>query len=152
MVLLAVVAGCGEDEPARDDAGAVAEEGDLGVQSVAVGDCFNDDEDMTTDESIQVTAVAALPCDQPHDNEAYHVYDLPEGEYPGDEQIREQALAGCTEPFAPYVGVSYEESELEVFPLTPTAESWEADDREVICAVYLSSGEKLSGSVKGSAR
>jgi len=73
-VLLGGLAACGSDEPSRSDEGAIEEEGDLGVQSVEVGDCFDDPEGVA-EERVEVEALGAVPCDQPHDNEAYHLFD-----------------------------------------------------------------------------
>ena len=148
---LGLVAGCGDDEPTRDDEGAIAEEGDLGVTSVKVGDCFNDPEGAV--EGVEVEALAAVPCDQPHDNEAYHRYDLPDGDFPGQEQVEQEALEGCVgAEFQSFIGVSYDESAFEVTTISPTEETWnDLDDREVICAVYIA-GEELTGSARDSAR
>lgn len=141
---------CGSDEPERDEQGAIAEEGDLSVQSVEVGDCFNDPDGV--EEGVEVEALGAVPCAEPHDNEAYHVFELPDGEYPGDAEVEEQSFEGCVGPFEGYVGRTYEASELEIFPITPTEASWnDVDDREVICAVYLPEQE-LTGSMRDSAR
>ena len=51
-----------------------------------------------------------------------------------------------------YVGLAYEESELEVFPITPTEGSWESGDREIICALYNLDFSKITGSMQGAAR
>ena len=48
-----------------------------------------------------------------------------------------------------YVGRDYESSALDVVTMYPTQESWAQNDREVVCALYDMSGEKLVGSVKG---
>ena len=53
--------------------------------------------------------------------------------------------------FEQYVGIQYDESELLAFVLLPTAETWDAGDREFVCAAYLEGGE-LEGSVAGSER
>lgn len=148
---LVLIVACSDDEPARDESGGITEEGDLGVTSISVGDCFNDDESIVTGELSEVTDVGAVPCDQPHDNEAYHVFDLPDGDYPGDDALAEQAFTACETPFGEFVGLSYADSELDLFPITPTEASWQQGDREVICAVFLPE-QQLTGTVKGSGR
>jgi hypothetical protein len=74
-------------------------------------------------------------------------------EYPSDEELIAAIEAECLDPaFADYFGEPYETSEIEVFPITPTPESWdEADDREVVCAGYID-GERVEGSLQGSGR
>jgi hypothetical protein len=58
----------------------------------------------------------------------------------------------CVAEFEAYVGLSYPESALEVFPITPTQGSWDNGDREIICALYNLDLSKLTGSMQGAAR
>jgi len=151
VTALALIAGsCSSDAP-RDDSGAIVEEGELDVFSVAVGDCFDDPPEIE-DGGQEITELAAVPCDQPHDNEVYHAYDLPDGEFGGPELVEAQAADGCVDEFEGFVGLDYFESDLDIFWLTPTADSWSNGDREVICAVYAIDLTKLVGSVEGAAR
>jgi hypothetical protein len=138
----------------RDESGAIASEGSLDVMEVRVGDCFDDPDDLPEDGSMGETAdVGAKPCSQPHDNEVYHSFDLEGEEYPGDEAVEELAFDGCEAAFEPFVGTPYEDSELDIFTLTPLEDGWEQlDDRTVICALFDLSGEQVTGSLEGSAR
>lgn len=140
----ALLMGC-QAEPSRDSAGSIAQEGDLSVFSFRVGDCFDD----TTLEVV--SDVPAVPCSDPHDNEVFHLFELPDGPWPGDAALEQAYSDECLATFETYVGTPYEESELYAFPFTPTIESWEGGDREVVCAVYAD-GEQLIGSVRGSGR
>lgn len=135
-------------EPERDDAGAIVETAaEADVFSITVGDCINDPEDT---EAVEVQSVEAVPCTDPHDNEAYYAEDLPDGDFPGEDEVQAAAEEICLREFEAFVGLSYEESRLGAFPFTPTQESWEAgDDREVLCMVYDAAGEPLVGSVEG---
>lgn len=146
MLLGLIVSACAS-EPARDEAGQIEEEGELSVFKFRVGDCF-DDPSTTSDE---VTDVAGVPCSGPHDNEVFHLYDLPDGSFPGSADIEESVATECLPAFESYVGISYQISELFLFPLTPTEDSWAQSDREVVCALYAD-GEQLTGSMKGSSR
>ena len=144
-----LVGGCGlSGEPERDESGAIVETAAAAdIFSIAVGDCTNDPED---DDAEEVVSVEAVPCDGPHDNEAYHAEDLPDGEFPGEEAVLEAAEEICLSQFEAFVGLPYEESRLSVFPYRPTQEGWEqAEDREVLCMVYDTAGEPLVGSVAG---
>ena len=146
-VLLVVVSACAS-EPSRDASGAIEEQGDLSVFSFQVGDCFDDPEGSPD----EVQDVNAVPCSQAHDNEVFHIFELPDGPFPGDAAIASAAEEECLPAFASYVGTPYPVSELFSVPITPTSESWDlGDDREVVCALYDEGGE-LVGSMKGSNR
>ena len=129
----------------RDDSGAIVEAGTLDAFSVRLGDCF-DDPDVYTEE---FSSLPGVPCSEPHDNEAFAVFDLTMSEYP-EWDIAEISESSCIDRFEAYVGRDYETSALDVVTMYPTAESWAQNDREVVCALYDMSGEKLVGSVKGS--
>ena len=130
-----------DTEPPASSAGG----GEASVFLLEVGDCF-DEPDITA----AVSDVPIVPCDQPHDNEVYAIYDLADGDYPGQDAVETSALDGCLERFEPFVGRDYATSALDYFHLTPTVESWSAGDREVICSVYRVDLEKMTGSMQGS--
>ena len=146
-ILLGLMVSACASEPARDEAGQIEEEGELSVFNFRVGDCF-DDPSTSSDE---VSDVAGVPCSGPHDNEIFHLYDLPDESFPGKAAIDASAETECLSEFENYVGSSYQISELFLFPLTPTEESWAQSDREVVCALYAD-GDQLTGSMKGSSR
>lgn len=120
---------------------------DDSVFSLEVGTCF-DDGDLTASE---VSSVDDLDCSEPHDNEVYALFDVALSAY-SEELIGEEADDGCFERFESYVGQDYFVSELEFFTLTPTEESWDNGDREVVCALYHVDLEKLTGTMRDSGR
>lgn len=129
----------------RDEAGEIIEGGSVGAFDVQIGDCY-DDPILGADE---VTEVSAKPCDEPHDNEVFALFDVPLTEYPGDEAITALADEGCLERFEAFVGAPYEESVIAVTHMTPSENSWrDVDDREVVCVVYHMDLEKLTGTVR----
>ncbi len=128
----------------RDDSGAIVGEGTLDAFQVRLGDCF-DDPDVNADE---FSSLPGVPCSEPHDNEAFAVFDLTLKEY-SEEQISEVSQTSCIERFETYVGRDYDTSALDVVTMYPSPESWAQNDREVVCALYDMSGAKLVGSVKG---
>jgi len=140
-------AGAFDDNTVRDDSGAIVEGGGLGAFALQVGDCFNfPEEDL-------IVSLEALPCSQPHDAEAYLSFDQDGDEYPGAAAVAAQTERGCFAAFESFVGIPWEESELDIAALEPTQESWEdGDDREVTCAIVSYDGSKLTGSTKGSNR
>ena len=129
----------------RDESGAIVEAGMLDAFQVRLGDCFDDPDNQAG----ELTSLPGVPCSEPHDNEAYAVFDLTMESY-SEYEISDFSESACIDRFATYVGRDYESSVLDVVTMYPTQESWAQNDREVVCALYDMSGEKLVGSVKGS--
>jgi hypothetical protein len=139
------------DDANRNETGEIVGGGDLDVMTLRPGDCFDDPDDL---EQV-VFDVAAVPCSEPHDNEVYSVQTLAPGafteEFPGEEALQRHSYDACIgSVFDEYVGTSYLDSALDVFTLTPTAESWEQGDREFVCAVYRLDLAQITGTVRGS--
>jgi hypothetical protein len=130
----------------RDDSGAIVGGGTIDAFNMRVGDCF-DDSSVVGDE---VTNLPGVPCSQPHDYETYAVFDVSMTSYTSDESMSALAYESCLERFDSFVGINYDASVLEITTLYPTIESWQQDDREVVCALYDMSEEKLVGSTKDS--
>lgn len=125
----------------------VTEAGNADVFSLRVGDCFDDDS-MTG----EISDVPVVPCGESHDNEVYYAFEMPAGDWPGDTAIDEAALEQCDPQFATFVGLSYAESTLDWFPITPTQDGWESiGDHEILCAIWDPAGP-VSGSLAGVAR
>ena len=142
VALVLALSACGAQ---RDESGAIVESGALDPFKMKVGDCF-DDVDSDSDE---VESVPGVPCDEPHDNEVYAIFDTSHESWPGEEVMYESASQDCISQFEGFVGMAYEDSELEVYPLYPTLASWnQVDDREIICAVFRANGEKLLGTAR----
>lgn len=115
------------------------------VFSLAVGTCFDDPSDFS-----EVSNVPEVDCAEPHDNEVYYLFDLPDGSFPGSNAVDTAADEGCFEAFQPFVGTEYVNSILWYSYLTPTSGSWDAGDREVVCFLWHGELEKLEGSMRGS--
>lgn len=150
LILIAAlgVAGCSTtvagDESTRDESGEVVGGGDVGAFRLQVGDCL-------AEEAIgDVQSVPVVPCEEAHDSELYHTFDLPGTDYPGDESVIESAQQGCLDTFETFVGASYETSIYDISYLYPIEESWNAiKDRTVLCGVYLVDGSLAVGSAAG---
>ncbi len=142
-------AGCAE-EATRDAEGEIVEEGEMDVFSFAVGDCFSSPELGTADEPTEVGGVTAVPCSEPHQNEVYHLFDVEDGDFPGNEPIQDEAREGCLAEFEGYVDATFEESALDIGALWPTEGTWDDGDREVVCYVFALDGDDLEGSMEGS--
>lgn len=129
----------------RDSSGAIVGEGTVDAFNMQVGDCFND----TGTYDDEITSVPGVPCSEPHDNEAFAVFDISLPEYPSEDAMGEIAYNSCVERFEAFVGRDYESSSLEVTTMYPTQGSWNQDDREIVCAIYSMDTVKLVGSAKG---
>lgn len=130
----------------RDDSGAIVGEGDIDAFDMRVGDCF----DNSSSSGDEVSELPGIPCSQPHDYETYAVFDVSIDRYPSEESMSELAHESCLQRFGPFVGIDFDSSVLEITTLHPSIESWQQDDREIVCALYDMSKEKLVGSTKGS--
>jgi hypothetical protein len=144
-----IAGGCGDDGPARDQQGNISDTGNASVFTFRAGDCFDD----PSGDPSQVEELAAVPCTQPHDNEIYYTFDLTDSDFPGQDAMTSAAFDECLgDAFTAYVGISWEETALDVFPVLPTEVSWGSGDRTVYCVVFNPDYSKLEGSVKGSGR
>jgi hypothetical protein len=148
-VLGMLVAACGGAAEVVEQAGeAIDDLGDESVFSMEVGLCFDDEADAAD----EVSSVPDVPCDEPHDNEVFALIQYTGETFPGADAMQAEAVDLCIGEFEGYVGLAYEESELEVFPLVPTQASWDGGDREIVCALYALDLSQLTGSMKGAAR
>jgi hypothetical protein len=148
VALLALGGACSDDKAERED-GDIATSGPISVFDLRPGDClFPDDKTVGEVENIQ-----AVPCDEPHRQEVFAVPDYPaeEGDaYPGEAEIQQQADALCLEAFAEYTGEDYLDSDLFFTYLHPSVDSWNDDDRQIVC-VIVAPGDPdatMTGSVR----
>lgn len=132
--------GTGEDNSLRDENGNIVEAGELNVFSLAVGDCF--------DNLPAGSTVNAVPCAQEHLYEIYHVFDVGFAEF-DESAVDDAASAGCVAAFQGYMGVSADTSYYTYDGLQPSAGSWAADDREIICLATPRNGTGTAGTARG---
>lgn len=120
--------------------------GSNNVFDLEVGQCFNDPGD-----NEEVANVEIVDCTESHDNEVFHLFDVPGDEWPGDEAISASADEGCFNAFEGYVGTDYLSSEFFYAALRPTEQTWDGnDDREVVCFLRLVDGTPRTGSARNS--
>jgi hypothetical protein len=138
---IAVFAGTNamDDNTTRDEAGTITEAGGLGAFVIEVGDC------VQVPEETMVASVEGVPCNQPHDAQAFAEHQLLGDEYPGDSAIENDAYEGCVDRWRSSIGTVWEDDKTyDLFTLTPTQESWEQDDRAVTCFVVRIDGAKMT--------
>ena len=112
-------------------------------ESFKVGDCYNWSSTGT---------VETVGCAQPHTNEVYAIFDLPDSGWKGDDYVWEQVDIVCGPRFEEFVGIEYNLSTLDYAAIYPSEQKWDLGDRLAICSVVEVSGMKVTGSAKGSRR
>mgnify|MGYP003498022722 CR=1 FL=1 len=89
-------------------------EGKSDVFTLAVGDCFNDEAGEV------ITAVKVLKCTEPHDNELYYEYSLPNdffgSESYSQDKIYTDAEEKCFPEFESFIGSSFDDTALNFSP------------------------------------
>jgi hypothetical protein len=148
--LIGSLAGCGwfGSDDDSDDGKSTS------VFSVKPGQCFVAPAEVKS----ELANITRVDCDKPHTEESYAIvtYTNVDGSdpsvYPGSDLLTKFAQGRCAQSFDSYVGISYLDSSLYFTYLFPSARGWEQDrDRNVVCFV-TTTGEQLTGSVKGSKR
>ena len=116
--------------------------------SMKVGQCVQ----LPTGDGDNVTDLETTDCSALHDAEVFHLTQVTEDERPSDSELEDMGGDACLAAFEGYVGIPYEESELDYTMLYPSPGSWEQGDREIICFIISGDGTdtQLSGSMKGS--
>lgn len=101
-----------------------------------VGDCVQMDSLPDQD----VTDVPTVDCSAEHDGQVFTSFVLPDGKFPSEQEWQDVVGERCVGDFRSFVGTAYADSALDIFYLSPTADSWESGDREVLCVAYLPDG------------
>jgi Septum formation len=89
----------------------------------------------------------AVPCDQPHEAEVFGMFDLPEGDYPTEDELVAHADAGCANRMAMYAPEAMNDPTIGFLYMYPLQQVWPAD-REVVCLAISSEGT-MTGSLMG---
>jgi hypothetical protein len=120
---------------------------------IRVGDCLLDEQDRLDFGASMGTSrtVAITDCANRHDSEFFAGTAFEPGGFPGDEAVSDFAIDFCLTGFDSFVGVIFEESTLNAFYLSPSAQEWELGNRTVLCGIYDPEGP-VEGSLKGAKR
>lgn len=111
--------------------------------AVEVGECY-----------IEGQPFRVVDCSTPHDGEVFATYEMPDTAglpYPGEAAVEVVAQRECKRRFEGYVGVRLRFSELLMFYVYPSPESWSAGQRTISCLAQLETG-RLRESIRGSGR
>lgn len=132
--------------PQRDTSGQVTTPGSSSVEDIRKGDCFNTGGKLAEyndkDGGQAGFSVPIVPCGEPHEGEAYSVFDLEDGPYPGKDKVISIAEEKCAgKALTDYVGDEAKLPEtVEVFYYYPQPATWIRGDREVTCFLGRTSG------------
>ena len=123
-----------------------------GVPMADEGDCL-----QVSQLGTEVESLPTVSCDDEHEGEVYAVLDLElEGDY-DPQAIVDAAEEACLERFDDFIGLAYEDSELDIFYLYPLEDGWASGERGTLCAVIAPDWETgeltmVTGSLAGAAR
>ena len=122
--------------------------GESDVFTLKVGDCLNDNA-----KEGDISALPVVDCEKPHDSEIYASVVLDDGDFPGDEAIKDTADQSCYDEYETFVGIIWDDSKYNFATIFPTEDSWNGGDREVLCRIVLADEDgtihKVTGSLKG---
>lgn len=127
--LIALVLTVADQDVDRDSQGRALSSGSVSVDNLRVGDCVRDADDLVSG----ARTVYVVPCDQPHQMEAYYAFNLTGTRFPGSVDVRRSAESGCVAAFEDFAKMSYQDSELRVRYFRPSAQTWRQGDRAVLC-------------------
>ncbi|NEE03157.1 septum formation family protein [Phytoactinopolyspora halotolerans] len=119
-----------------------------GIFNIQVGDCIGS---FAPDDGGMVETVDMFPCEQEYEQQIFLITQISGDELPDDETLEQQVVDECVPAFEEFVGTPYGETSLRINYLSPSPESWEDDDRDIVCTAYDPEGP-LTGSLEGSER
>jgi len=125
--------------PAQAEETAPTEAKEFDLYELTVGDCLR----FPDAQWEIISGLPTVPCSEPHTDEVFATVTLPNGDadFPGMEAIGAQGEELCIAEFEGFVGLSYEESVLEIGLFGPEEEMWREGDRLVVCMVYDPAGD-----------
>lgn len=114
---------------------------------LAVGDCFDMPSTVADGEALRFAS-----CETPHMYEAFAETSLPDGDFPGDDEVASAADDACEAAFVDFVGVSWKSSSFDYQYIVPSERTWlDVDDRSILCLVTTLSALPWTGSAEGTA-
>ena len=122
---------------------------DSSVFSIKVGDCFTE---PASSADGTVTDIEIVECGAAHDDEAYASVLMSDAEFPGDDATQAKAEDACLSRFFDFIGAtSNYDGSLNFSYFYPIQESWDENDREILCYVFDEDGTSV-GSLEGAER
>lgn len=152
-----------DGEPPSTDPGQDTDRAgeEISVYNLRVGDCFDSGQNLAGngagngngDGTGAVQTVTRLPCDVPHEAEAYGTVEVTgHDSFPGSDELSDLAYRECGELLQPYVvDVWTLGTDIQTFSFFPQETSWRLGDREILCALARTEGSALTFSLRGDA-
>ena len=150
LVVLSVIGVINLDDAKRDESGHVIETQTISINSLRVGDCFDqtDLREMADEETEPVAEVIVKPCSELHDFEMFSEFKLADGGYPGEDAITAEANPKCFAALDKYAGTGPRARRASVAFIYPLALDWKLrHDHGVQCFAGFESGQ-TRGSLK----
>ncbi|GAA2055196.1 septum formation family protein [Catenulispora yoronensis] len=127
----------------RNSDGNISKKGDLGAFSMKVGDCFK----KPADSAAGFSSVKAIPCDQPHDAQAFYTFVYPDA---GDTPPAVDTADAVNEPKCKdAIAAKLDEGKVPDGALlniyTPDSASWKAGHHDIMCV--MENATDITGSV-----
>ncbi|WP_176459770.1 septum formation family protein [Rhodococcus sp. OK302] len=154
-----VLTGCASGEGDKNSAGTANTSSiagkevavdDVNLFDISVGDCLVDD--IVTGSGDEVSGdQKKVDCAAPHYAEVYSNKVMTESTFPGLSVVEADSEKLCERAFADFVGMSFDESTLDISYMYPTSDSWISGDREILCLIADPAGD-TEGSLRGVAR
>ncbi|MFK4109301.1 DUF4190 domain-containing protein [Streptomyces sp. NPDC002176] len=113
--------------------------------SLVKGDCFDADDGPKD----TIDGIHTVPCAGKHEGEVIGTFSLKGSAYPGDQAVDDagERCVGLRDAYA--MDDWALPADVDVYPVTPTKESWSLGDREVTCVLgSLTEGGTLTGSLR----
>ncbi|MCU7728143.1 septum formation family protein [Actinoplanes sp. KI2] len=120
--------------------GVIANLGTKEVTELKAGDCVT-----KLEESDSVSKLPVVDCAKPHQGEVYFAFQLPSGDYPGDQKVQKDAEDRCSKEINTYAGAGADEK-FDIFYLRPSSDDW-SRDRGVTC-IATDANKSVTGSIK----
>lgn len=145
---LVVVGGVGYLTQAhRDSSGAIQTGGKVQISDLRIGDCYD------APGQGEVSEVTGRPCTQSHEYELIaKVDDTQDTTYPTETQFQDFVGQACLPMFEAWVGISFDQSALQIAWVEPSSDGWSRGDRTVFCSAYDPANSKLTSSLKNARR
>lgn len=152
LVVLVVLGKIDLDDTKRDAEGHVTEANVTAVNSLKVGDCFDQDAALAADEdsSVPVVEVTVKPCSELHHFEEYAEFTLPDGDYPGEDAINAEANDRCYATVREYVGPGAVRKlrPVSIYFYYPMKLDWTIRHDRIVQCMFAYEGEPHIGSLK----
>ncbi len=116
----------------------------VATSDLKVGDCFNMPEEVLSG-AQPAGQVERVSCKRVHNSQVVGIKKLSGASYPGEKQLYDLALRECPREFQEFAGISYRDSQWDLYPLSPTETSWkDQKERKLTCVALSLPAQKTS--------